>query len=125
VLRCALLITWFKGLLRSRGFLGTLEWVRHRIEPVSATTETAIETVKAVERAVAMAGAFYPARAQCLEQSLTLYYLLRRQGVAAVYCQGVLPYPLQAHAWIEYQGKVINDVPEHAEMFSLLPGQLP
>ena len=125
VLRCGLLIAWFKGLLRVRGFLGTLEWIRHRIEPLPATAEAEVETVEAVEYAVAMAGALYPARAKCLEQSLTLYYLLRLQGVAAVYCQGVQPYPFQAHAWIEYRGEVINDVPEHARFFARLPEQLP
>jgi hypothetical protein len=125
VFRCGLLIAWFKSLLRIRGFLSTLEWIRRRVERLPATTEAELGTVKGVEYAVAMAGAFYPGRAKCLEQSLTLYYLLRRQGVAAVYCQGVQPYPFQAHAWIEYQGEIINDVPEHARFFARLPEQLP
>lgn len=125
VLRCGLLIAWFKGLLRLRGFLGTIEWIRQRIGPLPPTTEAKIETVKAVEYAVAMAGSLYPGRAKCLEQSLTLYYLLRRHGVAAVYCQGVQPYPFQAHAWIEYRSHVINDVPEHAQFFARFPEELP
>jgi hypothetical protein len=118
-------ITWLKILLRVRGFRATLDWIRDRIEHLAATSEARLETVMAVEYAVAMAGALYPGRAKCLEQSLTLYYLLRGQGVAAVYCQGVQPYPFQAHAWIEYQGKVINDVAEHARFFARLPEQLP
>lgn len=125
VFRCGVLMAWFKVLLRARGFLGTLEWIRRRIEPLPAISEAGLETVKAVEYAVAMAGALYPGRAKCLEQSLTLYYLLRIQGVAAVYCQGVQPYPFQAHAWIEYQGDVINDVPEHIRYFARLQEQLP
>lgn len=122
---CGLLIAWFKGLLRIRGFLGTLEWIRHRIEPLPATAEVELETVKGVEYAVTMAGALYPGRAKCLEQSLTLYYLLRRHGVAVKYCQGVQPYPFQSHAWIEYRGEAINDVPEHAQFFARFPEQLP
>jgi hypothetical protein len=125
VLWCGLLLGWFKALLRIRGFLGTLEWIRHRIEALPATVEAEPETVKAVEYAVAMAGALYPGRAKCLEQSLTLYYVLRQHGVAARYCQGVQPYPFQAHAWIEYRGEVVNDVPEHARFFARLPDQLP
>ena len=35
------------------------------------------------------------------------------------------PYPFQAHAWIEYRGEVVNDVPEHAGFFARLPEQLP
>jgi hypothetical protein len=72
-----------------------------------------------------MAAAFYPGRAECLERSLVLYYILRRQGVRVRYCHGVQPSPLTAHAWIEYGGEVINDVPEHVKEFSRLPDQLP
>ena len=54
-----------------------------------------------------------------------LYYLLRKQGVAVQYCQGVQPHPFLAHAWIEYGGEPINDVPEHVTFFTRLPAQLP
>jgi hypothetical protein len=74
---------------------------------------------------VALAGALYPGRARCLEQSLVLYYLLRGRGVAARYCQGVQPNPFQAHAWIEYRGEIITDVEEHVARFARLPDQLP
>ena len=125
VFRCGVLITWIKVLLRVRGFVNTLGWIRGRIEGIAATDAAELDDVRAAEYAVAMAGALYPGRAKCLEQSLTLYYLLRRQGVAASYCQGVQPYPFQAHAWIEYREEVINDVPEHARFFARLPEQLP
>lgn len=81
--------------------------------------------MKATERAVAMAGALYPGRALCLEQSLVLYYLLRRQRVAVRYCQGIQPHPFEAHAWVEYEGKPLNDVAEHAKLFTRFPDQLP
>jgi hypothetical protein len=125
LLRCGLLIGWFKTLLRVQGFLGTLEWIRERVVSVRATSDAEVAAVQAVEYAVAMAGAFYPGRAKCLEQSLTLYYLLRRHGIAAVYRQGVQAYPFQAHAWVEYRGEVINDVAEHIRHFARLPEQLP
>jgi hypothetical protein len=67
----------------------------------------------------------YPGRARCLEQSLVLYYLLRRRGVALHYRQGVMPHPFQAHAWIEYRDEVITDVAEHAAQFACMPDQLP
>ena len=125
VVWCGILVAWIKTLLRLRGFLATLEWIRRRVDTVPASTEAPLEQVRAVESAVAMAGALYPGRAKCLEQSLVLYYLLRRQGVAVSYCQGVQPYPFRAHAWVEYRGQVINDVPEHARFFARLPDQLP
>ncbi len=125
VLWCGLLITWIKVLLHARGFAGTCNWISRHVECVQPVTAAELEAVREVEYAVAMAAAFYPGRAKCLEQSLTLYYLLRRQGVAAKYCHGVQPYPFQAHAWIEYRDEAINDVPEHAAFFARLPEQLP
>jgi hypothetical protein len=125
VLRCGVTIARIKWLLRRRCFEDTIAWIRARVENIPATATTELKRVRAVEYAVAMAGALYPGRAKCLEQSLTLYYLLRRQGVAVKYCQGAQPYPFQAHAWIEYQGEVINDVPEHAQLFARFPERLP
>lgn len=125
MLHCGLVILWVKLLLRSRGFIGTLQWVRRRVERVPAKAALALEVVEKCEYAVAMAGALYPGRAKCLEQSLALYCLLRRRGIAVKYCQGVQPFPFQAHAWVEYRGQVINDIAEHAEQFARLPDQLP
>jgi len=125
VLRCGLMIFALKVLLKTRGFVATLEWVRRRTEGVPQATAASVNLVQSAEHAVAMAGAFYPGRARCLEQSLVLYYVLRRRGVSVKYCQGVRPYPFQAHAWIEYHGVVINDVAEHAQLYARLPDQLP
>lgn len=125
VLRCGAMIFAVKAALRLRGFAGVVGWIRRRVEPVPADSRLDLETVKAAERAVATAAALYPGQALCLEQSLVLYYLLRRRGVAARYCQGVLAHPFQAHAWIEYGGEVISDVAEHARQFVRLPDQLP
>lgn len=107
------------------GFGGVMHWIRKRVQAVPQSTLLAPETVRTTERAVAMAGALYPGRALCLEQSLVLYYLLRRRGVAVTYCQGVIPRPFEAHAWVEYQGEVINDITEHAQLYGRLPRQLP
>ena len=111
--------------LRIWGFGRVIRWIRLRVQPIPATEWLGIDAVEDVARSVATAGALYPGRARCLEQSLVLYYLLRRRGVAVRYCQGVMPHPFQAHAWIEYRGDVINDVAEHAAQFARLPDQLP
>lgn len=62
---------------------------------------------------VALAAAFYPRRALCLEQSLALCVLLRWQGVAAELRLGVQPRPFQAHAWVEVDGE---PVAEHGDL---------
>jgi hypothetical protein len=58
---------------------------------------------------VATAAAFYPRRARCLEQSLALFILLRRIGVAADLKLGAQTLPFYAHAWIEVDGRPINE----------------
>jgi hypothetical protein len=125
VFRCAAMIFGLKVALRIYGFGKVIRWIGHRVKSIPATAWLDADAVKASERAVAMAGALYPGRALCLEQSLVLYYLLRRHGVAIKYRQGVMAHPFQAHAWIEYDGEVISDVAEHAKQFIRLPDQLP
>jgi hypothetical protein len=85
--------------------------------PADGTSEFLSGTV----RAVAKAGAFFPGRAICLEQSLTLYLLLRHRGVPAELRIGVQPYPFHAHAWVECDGEPINEVREVVNKFVLLP----
>jgi hypothetical protein len=125
VFRCGLTIARIKRSLRKQKFERTLAWIRAAVAPIPATEDADMAQVQALEYAVAMAGAFYPGRAKCLEQSLTLYLLARRQGVAARYCQGMQLYPFAAHAWITYRGQVINDVREHVKHFTTFPDQLP
>jgi len=125
VLRCEVTLARIKCLLQIRRFEGTIAWIRARVENIPATATVGLKRVRECEYAVAMAGALYPGRAKCLEQSLTLYYLARRQGVAVRYCQGMQLYPFLVHAWVEYQGQVINDVPEHVKHFTTFPDQLP
>jgi hypothetical protein len=125
VVRCILVIAWLKVLLRVRGFPDTLAWIRSRTERLAVTTAAEIEVVRAVEYGVATAAALFPGRALCLEQSLALYYILRCDGVAARFRQGVQAHPFAAHAWIEYRAVVINDVVEHVQRYTPMPDQLP
>jgi transglutaminase superfamily protein len=125
VLRCGIMILTLKTALRFSGFGKVMHWIGERVRTVPQERALDPESLRATERAVAMAGALYPGRALCLEQSLVLYYLLRRRGVQAEYCQGVIPAPFEAHAWVEYQGTVLNDIDEHARRYARLPRQLP
>src|SRR6266498_1224833 len=82
VFKCGVMIFALKAALRLRGFGRVIGWIWRRSVPIPATAWLDTEAVKAAERAVATAGALYPGRARCLEQSLVLYYLLRRHGIA-------------------------------------------
>lgn len=120
-LRCTVVIAVIKFRLAMQGFSRTVRWIRRQVDDVPVTEHAGTKAVRAEEYRVAMAAALYPGRAQCLERSLALYLLLRRRGVAVRYRQGVQPFPFKAHAWVEYRGEVINDVPEHAKQFMPLP----
>jgi hypothetical protein len=125
VFACGLAILILKSALTLVGYETTLRWIGRHVRTASCLTDVDSELVNAAEHAVAIAAALYPGRARCLEQSLVLYYLLRRQGVAVRYRQGVQAYPFEAHAWIEYRGQPINDVAEHVGWYTPLPDSLP
>lgn len=127
VLRCGIALLNVRLSLRTAGFGPTMRWMRRRVSGVDAAPppNDVGRVIMAVERTVAMAGAFFPGRARCLEQSLVLYDMLRRRGIDVRYRQGLQARPLAAHAWVEYLGRPINDVPEHVRQFVPLPDQLP
>jgi hypothetical protein len=81
--------------------------------------------ITACDYAVAMAAALYPGRALCLERSLALFYFARRAGIPVTYHHGVQPLPFAAHAWVEFEGRVINDTDEHVLSYRRLPQVCP
>jgi transglutaminase superfamily protein len=125
MLKCGLLIFAVKVAFKIRGYGWTTRWIRRRAELVSRVTPFNPQAVGATEQAVAMAAALYPGRALCLEQSLVLYYLLRRQGMPVRLAIGVQARPFAAHAWVEHCGEPLNDIKEHTEWFARLPDVQP
>ncbi len=122
MLRCGFLIMGVKFALKTLGFAKTGQLVRKHATKAQLVDRVDRAVVAAVEHRVAIAGALYPGRALCLEQSLVLWYCLRRAGVPAEFRMGVQSHPFVAHAWVEYQGEVINDVLEHVKWFTPLRG---
>jgi hypothetical protein len=125
LLRSVILLVALKTAIKVVGLWRTMQWIRHRVAQVPATNRLANDDLQAVEYSVAMAAAFYPGRAMCMEQSLVLYYVLRRRGVGVTLCQGVQTNPFTAHAWVEYDGAPLNDLFEHTKRFARFPNQLP
>lgn len=83
------------------------------------------EAARRIEQTVATAAALFPCRALCLEQSLTLYALLRRSAVPARLRLGIQAYPFAAHAWVETNGEPLNDIAEHVAFYTPLEDMLP
>ena len=69
------------------------------------------ESANRIARLVAVAAHHGPYRATCLRQSLVLWWLLSRRGIAVELRIGVRKDggELQAHAWVEHDGHALND----------------
>ena len=59
-------------------------------------------------------------RANCLPRSLTLWSLLRSQGMDSDFCLGVKKNSrtIEAHAWVEYHGTPLNEGPDVSQQFA-------
>jgi len=63
---------------------------------------------------------FYPTQVLCLQRSAATVCFLRRYGVPARMVTGVQERPLRAHAWVEVDGRVVNDKPYTREIYAEL-----
>jgi len=67
------------------------------------------DDVNRVCAAVNYACVWYPKRALCLQRCFVTTYLLRKQGVCAQMVLGAQKLPFKAHAWVEVNGRAINE----------------
>ena len=101
----------FFGFKRSYIFMGRISGLASK---VFGRSNTPIQKAEQIARYVVVTNrrlSFYQAR--CLPESLLLWGLLRSLGFNAAFCLGVrtITGPLEAHAWVEFQGSVLNDIP--------------
>lgn len=120
VARCSLMLLAVRAHLKLRGFGPSVRWARG-LAARARVDASSTGIVEPTAYRVAVAAAFFPGRAVCLEQSLALYVLLRRRGVPAELCLGVQAYPFQAHAWVELDGRPVNEDAEVVEKFRRMP----
>lgn len=133
-LRAAALLPLISLSLRLRGFRKTQVFLQKFLsnstnEADSSTIDRAELTVRMV-RAAVRHSAGHPT---CLEESLALWWLLGRQGIASELRIGVRKQSekFEAHAWVEREGTALNEpeaLHEHyaafdAALSSTPPGQ--
>ncbi len=63
---------------------------------------------------------WYVKRAACLQRSVVATWMLRRHGIAAEMVIGCRPLPFESHAWVEVEGRVVNDLPQYQRAFIVL-----
>lgn len=114
-LRAFFLVRFLSLSLRLAGFRRTREFLFRRLSRAAGRRLSAPPDVPAtVARMVRAAAHNGPGTPTCLAESLALWWLLERQGCAAELRIGIRKPAgrFEAHAWVECNGQVLNDVDE-------------
>lgn len=106
-------------MLARRGFAETYRRIAATPKPEDSTDGE--ERLRKALGAFAMAENFFHmkrAPEDCVPRSLALFRFLRSVGLPVEHCIGVRRFPFQAHAWVEYRGRVIHDNPIQSKVFT-------
>jgi hypothetical protein len=77
-------------------------------------------SIEEICAAMDMASIWYWKEALCLQRSAATACLLRNYGIPAQLVIGAQQMPFKAHAWVEAEGRVVNDKPYMHEMYGVL-----
>jgi hypothetical protein len=91
----------------------SFKWLCRAVQKWPLKRRTPQETLSVVGQlcgAVEEACVWYPKKALCLQRSAVTACLLRSLGIDARMVIGARPMPFLAHAWVEVNGCVVNDV---------------
>ena len=103
--------------LHSANFAAIHERVRKTpVRQLAAVPGVAERTCAAVDNACL----WYWKQVLCLQRSVVTVILLREQGIAAELVIGAQHMPFRAHAWVEVDGEVVNDLLYMKQMYSVL-----
>jgi hypothetical protein len=92
--------------LQLRGFSHVYRTVaRHRTRAVTYPDGIVASVCRAIDRACTL----HPRQMRCLQRSAAATHVLRDHGVAATLVIGARKHPFRAHAWVEVDGRVVND----------------
>ena len=116
-LRAYALLLSFEFALSRRDFPRLYERVRSRaIRPRASRPNACARACGAVDWACI----FYFKEMHCLQRSAAAVCLLRALGVPANLVIGAQQLPFRAHAWVEVEGKVVNDKPDVSHTYAVL-----
>jgi len=116
-LEAYLLLIRFDLYLAHGNFTALYDKVRRY--PTGKKAEAAV-AIEQICFAVDLACIWYWKEALCLQRSAATACLLRCYGIAAQMVIGAQQMPFKAHAWVEVDGRVVNDKPYTAEIYAVL-----
>jgi hypothetical protein len=128
--RAAVLLLLVKVSLGLRGFGKTQEWLQARLQRNRLVVSKSATNTNIMDRTCRMVRAadhYVILRTCCLEQSLTLWYLLGVQGISASVRIGIPKQtePFEAHAWVEHEGVALNQLEEPHKHYQPFDGGFP
>jgi hypothetical protein len=117
VLCAYLTLLRFEVFLGRKNFAGLYAAVRRRPLRRKKSEES---TIQRVCSDVDHACIWYWKQVLCLQRSAATACLLKDHGIPAQLVIGVQRMPFKAHAWVEVEGLVVNDVTYTSAMYSVL-----
>lgn len=125
LIRAMFLLPIVAASLKTIGLRRTQSWLAgNALATTRPPTEQTRAKVRRAAQMVAAACRRYPFRSGCLPRTIVLWSLLRRRGLHADVRIGVrhdTHGEFQAHAWLEWNGQVINDAGDIASQYLPLP----
>ncbi len=104
-------------LMRQRPFRNVHKMVQRW--PVSSLGKK-YASLESVCEAVERASNWYPKTVLCLQRSAVTACLLRDQGIFAQMVIGARKVPFSAHAWVEVDGRIVNDKSTIGQRYSVM-----
>lgn len=117
VLKAYLKLIYFDLLMARKNFAALYNKVREFPLGKQGPSSGAVEKICG---AVDMACIWYWKEVLCLQRSAVATCLLKKYGVPAQMVIGAQQMPFQAHAWVEVNGRVVNDKPYVPQMYAVL-----
>jgi len=102
----------------ARGNFGALYDTVRKYPVVKRTP--APDAVERICAAIDVACIWYWKEALCLQRSAATACLLKKYGVPAQLVIGAQQMPFKAHAWVEVDGRVVNDKPYTSGIYAIL-----
>ena len=110
----------YRRAIAKLGLARTLASFQGEYGPPAKAQETVI--VRTVRNYYALRRAFRQGdeARDCLFRSLALAVVLRRRGVQADLCIGIIDLPFSSHAWVEAHGRVLNETLSNRKRYTII-----
>jgi hypothetical protein len=121
--RFLLILAAYLGLIRFDLLLARndFELLYNKVRTYPTSKRAALPgSVEAICSAIDMACIWYRKEVLCLQRSAATVCLLRKYGVPANLVIGAQQMPFKAHAWVEVEGRVVNEKPSIPETYGVL-----